>query len=55
MDKLIVYPEGTDEPGVEFEVANGFVARVVAAVANNNIPDAERVAKILNKEAEIVS
>jgi hypothetical protein len=48
MDTLIVYPEGTGEPGVSFPTANGFVARVVSAVAEDNIPDAERVCKILN-------
>jgi hypothetical protein len=48
MDKLIEYPDGTDQPGVEFEVANGFVARVVGDIAERNIPDAEKVAAILN-------
>lgn len=52
MDKLVVYPDGTDKPGVEFPIANGFVARVVGAVAENNIPDAQRVAAILNKKFE---
>jgi hypothetical protein len=48
MDTLIVYPDGSREPGVTFPTANGFVARVVSAVAEDNIPDAERVCKILN-------
>ena len=52
MDKLVVYPDGPGYPGVEIPVANGFVARVVGAVAENNIPDAKRVADILNREAE---
>lgn len=45
---LIVYPDGTDQPGVEFRCANGFVSRAVGAVAEVNIPDAERVCAILN-------
>ena len=49
MDRLIVYPDGIDQPGEEFKVANGFVSRVVSSVSDNNIPDAHRVAKILNK------
>ena len=49
MDSLIVYPDSTDQPGVEFRVANGFVSRVVSAVADVNIPDAERVCAILNE------
>lgn len=49
---LIVYPDGTDKPGVEFPVANGFVARVVSAVADANIPDAEHVCAILNAHFE---
>lgn len=53
---LIVYPDGTDKPGVEFWCANGFVSRVVSAVAEQNIPDAERVCKILNgTDSEITS
>jgi hypothetical protein len=48
MDTLIAYPDGTRQPGVSFSTANGFVARVVSAVAEDNIPDAERVCKILN-------
>jgi hypothetical protein len=48
MDTLTVYPDGTREPGISFPTANGFVARVVSAVAEDNIPDAERVCKILN-------
>jgi hypothetical protein len=51
MNKLIVYPDGTDQPGYAIEVANGFVARVVGDIAERNIPDAERVAGILNHEA----
>jgi len=49
MDKLIVYPDGTNEPSVEFEIANGFVQRCVSSIAEMNIPDAERVARILNR------
>lgn len=45
---LIVYPAETHEPGVEIPVFNGFVSRVVSAVAEHNIPDAQRVATILN-------
>lgn len=48
MSGLVVYPEGTDRPGVEFRCANGFVCRVVSAVADVNIPDAEKVCAILN-------
>lgn len=49
MDTLTVYPDGTREPGIGFPTANGFVARgVVSAVAEDNIPDAERVCKMLN-------
>jgi uncharacterized protein YlaI len=48
MDSLITYPNGTDQPGVTIPTINGFVSRVVSAVACENIPDAERVAKILN-------
>lgn len=48
MDKLIVYPDGTDKPGETFDVANGFVSRVVGAVADVNIPDAHEACKILN-------
>jgi hypothetical protein len=49
---LIVYPNGTDKPGVTFPVANGFVSRVVSAVADVNIPDAEHVCAILNAHFE---
>lgn len=53
---LVVYPNGTDQPGVEFKCANGFVSRVVSAVAAQNIPDAERVCQILNAtDAELTS
>ncbi len=48
MDSIVIYPDGTDKPGVEIPTENGFVARVVSAVAEMSIPDAERVAKILN-------
>jgi hypothetical protein len=52
MDRLIVYPDGVAQPGVEFETANGFVQRVVSAVANSGqmgcLPDAEETAEILN-------
>ena len=48
MSSLIIYPDGTDKPGLEIPTANGFVSRVVSAVADANIPDAERVAKTLN-------
>lgn len=34
--------------GIVLGVANGFVARVVGYVAAENIPDAKRVAAILN-------
>ena len=48
MHKLILQ----DENGpVTFNVANGFVSRVVSAVANQNYADAYRVAEILNKLA----
>ena len=50
MQSLIVYPEGSDS--ITIPVANGFVSRVVSSIANSDqmgcIPDAERVAKILN-------
>jgi hypothetical protein len=49
MDKLMIYPYGTDKPGVVFDVADGFVSRVVSAVAERNLPDAHRVAKLLNE------
>lgn len=49
MDTLIIYPGGPHKPGITFEIANGFVGRVVSAIADNNIPDAERVCEILNK------
>ena len=52
MQSLIVYPDGTSEPGVEFPVANGFVSRVVSAVAEANIEDAVKVCAILNAHAE---
>jgi hypothetical protein len=52
VNKLVVYPEGTDQPGYAIEVANGFVARVVGDIAERNLPDAERVAAILNAEVE---
>lgn len=45
---IIVYPDGPSQPGVEFRCANGFVSRAVGAVAEVNIPDAERVCAILN-------
>lgn len=52
---LIVYPDGTDKPGVEFKCANGFVSRVVSAIANSDqmgcLADARRVCEILNREA----
>jgi hypothetical protein len=48
---LIVYPDGTSEPGVEFWTANGFVSRCVSAIAEVNLPDAERVCRLLNAEA----
>lgn len=48
MSSLIIYPDGTDKPGLEIPTANAFVSRVVSAVADANIPDAERVAKTLN-------
>jgi len=50
MDKLIVYGEENEK--IEFEIANGFVGRVVSAVAEYNIPAAERVAKLLNEDAK---
>ncbi len=49
MERLITYPDGTNNPGEEFKVANGFVSRIVSSVAEDNIPDAHRVAKIINK------
>lgn len=49
MDSLVVYPDGTDKPGVEFPVANGFVSRVVSAVAEANIGGADKVCAILNE------
>lgn len=55
MDTLLVYPDQDTDPemkGVEIPVFNGFVSRVVSAVAENNIPDARRVARILNKDAQ---
>jgi len=47
-EQLIVYPDGTDKPGYGFRVANGFVSRVVSAVAGENLGDADEVARILN-------
>lgn len=55
MDSLITYPDGIDKPGVEIPTFNGFVSRIVSAVADNNIPDAERVAKILNAHFLVTS
>jgi hypothetical protein len=55
MDKLMIYPDGTDKPGVVFDVADGFVSRVVSAVAERNLPDARRVAKLLNELADDIS
>ena len=55
LNKLGIYPDGTyDENGKPNEpllipVANGFVSRCVSAISNNNIPDAEHAAEILNK------
>lgn len=55
MDTLIVYPNGTDKPGLEFKCANGFVSRVVSAIANSDqmgcLRDAMTVCGILNREA----
>jgi hypothetical protein len=48
---LIVYPDGTSAPGVEFWTANGFVQRCVSAIAAENMPDAERVCRLLNARA----
>lgn len=47
---IVVYPDGTDQPGVKFATANGFVSRVVAAIAQTNIPDAQTVCDLLNRE-----
>jgi len=53
---LIVYPDGTDKPGVEFSCANGFVSRVVSAVVRGGyfgcVADARAVSGILNRECE---
>jgi rubrerythrin len=46
MNTLTVYPDGIAP--VTFQIANGFVGRAVSAIAAENIPDAERTAKILN-------
>jgi hypothetical protein len=48
---LTVYPDGTNEPGVEFWTADGFVSRCVSAIASENLPDAERVCRLLNAAA----
>lgn len=55
MDSLIIYPDGTDKPGLSIPIANGFVGRVVSAVSDVNIPDAQRVAEILNRRAAPVA
>lgn len=49
MNSLVVYPDAAGP--VSIPVANGFVSRVVGWVAAENIPDAIRVAKILNAES----
>jgi hypothetical protein len=48
MGSLTVYPDGPDAPGLTFTTANGFVSRVVSAVADANTVDALRVCAILN-------
>jgi hypothetical protein len=49
---LRVYPDGPNEPGVDFKCANGFVTRVVSAVAESNLADADAVCRILNQHAD---
>ena len=46
---LVVYPYD-DDPDfwVGFKCKNGFVSRCVSAVADRNLPDAQRVSEILN-------
>ena len=46
---LIVYPDGTDKPGVQFKCKSLLVSRIVSAVAHENIPDARVVCEILNR------
>jgi hypothetical protein len=49
---LVVYPHGTDRPGIEIQTRDGFVARCVSAIANSDqsgcIPDAMQAAHRLN-------
>lgn len=49
MNSLVVYQN--DGTSVTIHVANGFVSRVVGWIASENIPDAIRVANILNAES----
>lgn len=51
MDKLTVYDDD-GAPLATFEYANGFVARCVASIADDNILDAYRAARILNAAVE---
>lgn len=52
---LTVYPDGPRNPGIDFWCANGFVSRVVSAIANSDqigcLADARRVCDILNQQA----
>ena len=36
---MITYPFGTDEPGVQWDCASGYVARILGEIDNQ--PDAE--------------
>jgi hypothetical protein len=51
---LVVYPEGVDKPGEEIWCRDGFVSRVVSAVAGENISDAREVAKKLNRYDDMI-
>jgi hypothetical protein len=48
MDSLTIYPDGVGKLGLTIPTASGFVARVASAVSDENVRDAERVAKVLN-------
>ncbi len=47
---LVTYEDDGSWNG--FKCANGFVSRCVSAVAGENLPDARRVAEILNAHFE---
>ena len=45
---LIVYPDGTDHPGIRFDCYDGRVSNAISAIAGRNIPLARWALPILN-------